>query len=75
MTYKFDQFNVDITDPQISVVHVLDNISAKECSVEVLLQTEAANFGVTLSGFTYSADWTDEEVQIWTLTELQKYAR
>lgn len=75
MTYKFDQFNVDITDPQISVVHVLDNISAKECSVEVLLQTEAANFGVTLSGFTYSADWTDEEVQIWTLIELQKYAR
>ena len=74
MTYKFNQFNVDITDPQISVVHVLDNISAKECSVEVLLQTEAANFGVTLSGFTYTADWTDEEVQIWTLTELQKYA-
>jgi hypothetical protein len=74
MTYKFIQFNVDITDPQISVVQVLDNISAKECSVEVLLQTEAANFGVTLSGFTYTADWTDEEVQIWTLTELQKYA-
>jgi hypothetical protein len=74
MTYKFDQFNVDITDPQISVVHVLDNISAKECNVEVLLQTEAANFGVTLSGFIYTADWTDEDVQIWTLTELQKYA-
>jgi hypothetical protein len=74
MTYKFDQFNVEITDPNISVVNVLDNISAKQCSVEVLLQTVDANFGVTLSGFTYTSDWTDEEVEIWTLTELQKYA-
>lgn len=74
MTYKFDQFNVEITDPNVSVVHVLDNISEKQCSVEVLLATTDANFGVTLSGFTYTSDWTDEEVEMWTLTELQKYA-
>lgn len=74
MKYKFDQFNVDITNPKISVVHVLDNISSKQCSVEVLLQTVDANFGVNLSGFIYTNDWTDEEVEMWTLTELQKYA-
>jgi hypothetical protein len=74
MKYKFDQFNVEITDPEVSVVNVLDNIAAKQCSVEVLLATPDANFGVTLSGFTYTNDWTDEEVEIWTITELQKYA-
>lgn len=74
MTYKFDQFNTEITDPTISVVHVLDNITAKQCSVELLLATEAANFGVTLSGFVYTEDWTDEEVELWAFTELSKYA-
>lgn len=74
MKYKFDQFNVEITNPEVSVVHVLDNIAAKECSVQVLLATPDTNFGVTLSGFTYTNDWTDEEVEMWTITELQKYA-
>lgn len=73
-TYKFEQFNVEITDPEILVIQVKDNIAAKECSVDVLLATTDANFGVTLSGFTYTNDWSDEEVQIWTITELQKYA-
>jgi hypothetical protein len=74
MTYKFEQFNVEITDPSISVIHVIDNIAAKQCSVEVLLATTDAKFGVTLSGFTYTNDWSDEEVKIWTMVELQKYA-
>jgi hypothetical protein len=74
MTYKFPQFSVEIVNPEISVVNVLDNISAKECNVEVLLATDSTNFGITLLGFTYTEDWTDEEVEVWTMVELQKYA-
>jgi hypothetical protein len=74
MTYKFPQFSVEIVNPEISVVNVLDNISAKECNVEVLLATDSTNFGITLLGFTYTEDWTDQEVEVWTMVELQKYA-
>ena len=74
MTYNFPQFSVEIVNPEISVVNVLDNISAKECNVEVLLATDSTNFGITLLGFTYTEDWTDQEVEVWTMVELQKYA-
>lgn len=74
MTYKFPQFNVEIIDPRIEIITILDTIAQKTCSVDVLLATDTSNFGVTLSGFTYSEDWNDSEVEIWTLTELSKYA-
>lgn len=74
MTYKFPQFNVEIIDPRIEVITILDTIAQKTCSVEVLLATESAYFGVTLSGFTYSEDWNDAEVEAWVLTELEKYS-
>ena len=74
MTYKFPQFNVEITDPRIEVLNVIDSIALKTCNVNVLLSTDTANFGVTLYGFTYVSDWNDEEVEIWTIVELSKYA-
>tara|TARA_R110000868_G_scaffold35931_2_gene128131 strand:+ start:216 stop:443 length:228 start_codon:yes stop_codon:yes gene_type:complete len=74
MTYKFEQFNVEIVDPAIQVITILDTIALRTCSVEVLLTTDTANFGISLSGFTYVTDWNDEEVELWTLTELSKYA-
>jgi hypothetical protein len=73
-TYKFDQFNVEIVDPTVEVITIHDTIAQNTCAVDVLLSTPTANFGVTLSGFTYSEDWNDEEVEIWTMVELQKYA-
>jgi hypothetical protein len=73
MTYKFDQFNVEIVNPTIEVLNVIDTIALRTCNVEVLLSTDTANFGVSLSGFTYVTDWNDEEVELWTLTELSKY--
>jgi hypothetical protein len=72
-TYKFEQFNVEITNPTIEVVNVIDAINQKTCSVDVLLTTDSAEFGVNLQGFTYTTDWSDEEVQIWTFVELSKY--
>jgi hypothetical protein len=73
MTYKFDQFNVEIVNPTIQVLNVIDTIALRTCNVEVLLSTDTANFGVSLLGFTYVTDWNDEEVELWTLTELSKY--
>ena len=73
MTYKFPQFNVEIVDPTVEVLVIHDTIAKRTCSVDVLLTTETANFGITLDGFTYVSDWNDEEVELWTLTELSKY--
>jgi hypothetical protein len=74
MTYKFPQFNVEIVNPTIEVLVIHDTIAQRTCNVDVLLTTETANFGLTLSGFTYENDWNDDEVIAWTMVELSKYA-
>ncbi len=50
-TYKFEQFNVEIVNPTVEVVNVADAINAKTCSVDVVLTTDTATFGVNLQGF------------------------
>jgi hypothetical protein len=73
-TYKFEQFNVEIVNPTIEVVNVADAINAKTCSVDVVLTTDTATFGVNLQGFTYAETWTDEEIILWVNdVELPKY--
>jgi hypothetical protein len=73
MTYKFEQFNVEIIDPTVEVINVIDNINTKTCNVDVLLTTDTAQFGVTLNGFTYEITWNDDEVKAWVEIELEKY--
>jgi hypothetical protein len=73
MTYKFEQFNVEIADPTVLVVGVNDNINDKICSVDLKLVTDSAIFGITLHGFTYISDWSDDEVSVWAFVELGKY--
>ena len=73
MTYKFEQFNVEIINPTVEVVNVIDNINTKVCNVDVLLTTDTAEFGVTLNGFTYLETWDDADVINWVGVELQKY--
>ena len=73
-TYKFEQFNVEITNPTVEVVNVADAINSKTCSVDVVLTTDTAEFGVNLQGFTYAETWTDEEIILWVNdVELPKY--
>jgi len=72
-TYKFEQFNVEITNPTIEVKLVNDNIIDKVCSVEILLTTDTAKFGVQLDGFTYAETWEDADVINWVNLELVKY--
>ena len=74
MKYKFPQFNVTITDPTIEVLNVTDSINIQTCSVNVLLTVDLAQFSLSLDGFTYVSDWSDDEVRIWTFVELEKYA-
>jgi len=72
-TYKFEQFNVEITNPTTEVKLVNDNIVDKVCSVEILLTTDTAKFGVQLDGFTYADTWEDADVLNWVTEELKKY--
>lgn len=73
MTYRFEQFNVEIIDPVINVVCVADNINAKTCSVDITLTTDSAEFGVNLQGFTYVETWDDSDIEAWVAIELVKY--
>lgn len=71
--YKFEQFNVEIVDPIIIMTMVHDNILNHTCSVDMELTADGAKFGINLPGFSYSADWNDDEVRIWAMTELANY--
>ena len=73
-TYKFTQFNVEITDPLVNVEKVNDSIMYHTCSVDVVLTTESAVFGVTFVGFTYVDTWDDDDIVAWVENvELPKY--
>jgi hypothetical protein len=73
-TYKFPQFNLEITDPLINVEKVNDSIMYHTCSVDVVLTTESAVFGVTFVGFTYVDTWDDADIVAWVENvELPKY--
>jgi len=75
MKYRFPQFNVTIENPSVEVVNVSDSINVQTCSVDVLLTTDSAEFGVNFLGFTYSGTWEDQEVIDWVNNvELPKYA-
>ena len=74
-TYKFPQFNVEITDPTVTVVIVNDLIQEKVCSADVILSVPDATFGVTFLGYTYTSDWNDQDIIDWVNNvELPKYA-
>lgn len=74
MTYKFEQFKTEITNPTISVVSVTDNINNKQCSVEILLTTDSSKFGVRLDGFTYSETWNDSDIISWVNDKLTTFS-
>lgn len=73
MIYKFEQFNVEIKNPTVTVKSVNDNIESKKCSVTTLLTTDTAKFGVQLDGFTYTDTWEDADIISWVDTKLQDF--
>ena len=73
-TYSFPQFNVEITDPIVNIERVNDSILYKSCTVDVVLTTPSAVFGVNFQGFTYDTTWDDADIEAWVNdVELPKY--
>lgn len=73
MTYKFEQFKTEITNPSVEVLSVNDNLNAKTCDVNILLTTDSAKFGVSLNGFSYVETWEDADIQAWVSNELTNF--
>ena len=64
-TYKFPQFNTEITNPTVTVTVVHDFIQDRLCNADVVLSVPDANFGVTFTGYTYTTDWNDQDIIDW----------
>lgn len=64
MTYKFPQFQVEITDPAISINlnTISDKALDKLLGVDVLLTTTSAEFGVRAENMPYVDTWDDADV-------------
>jgi len=65
MTYTFPQFKVEIVDPTIEVNlnTIQDKAIDQLLSVDVVLTTDTAKFGVTAEDMPYINTWEDEEVE------------
>jgi len=64
MTYKFPQFQIEITDPAISINlnTISDKALDKLLGVDVLLTTASAQFGVRAEDMPYVDTWDDADV-------------
>jgi len=65
MKYKFEQFKVEIDNPTITIDldTIGDKAIAKQLSVDILLTTDTAKFGVRAEDMPYSPTWNDEDVE------------
>ena len=73
MNYQFPFFENTISNPEIEVVYITDDLRLNACRVDVLLSTPEQDYGVNLDGFTYVSTFTKDEVIEWTFNELKKY--
>ena len=64
MKYKFPQFNVEIVDPTITIDlnTIGDKAVDKLLSVDVLLSTDTASFGVRAEDMPYVDTWEDSDI-------------
>jgi hypothetical protein len=64
MTYKFEQFKVEIVNPTIAINlnTISDKALDKLLAVDVLLTTDSAEFGVRAEDMPYTDSWDDADV-------------
>jgi hypothetical protein len=64
MTYKFPQFQVEITDPVININlnTISDKAIDKLLSVDLILTTISAQFGVRAEDMPYNVTWEDSDI-------------
>jgi len=76
MTYKFPQFQVEITSPAISINlnTISDKALDKLLGVDVLLTTASAQFGVRAENMPYTDTWDDADVPDMVNIWLAQYA-
>jgi hypothetical protein len=76
MTYKFPQFQVEITDPTISINlnTISDKALDKLLGVDVLLTTASAEFGVRAEDMPYTDTWDDADIPDMVNIWLSQYA-
>jgi hypothetical protein len=76
MTYKFPQFQVEITDPTISINlnTISDKAIYKLLGVDVLLTTASAEFGVRAEDMPYVDTWDDADIPDMVNNWLAQYA-
>lgn len=75
MKYIFPQFKVAIENPTISVNldSIGDKALSKQLSVDVVLNTETASFGVRAEDMPYVETWEDSDVETMVLTWLTQF--
>ena len=64
MTYSFPQFNVQIVNPTININlnTISDKALDKLLSIDVLLTTASAQFGVRAEDMPYTDTWDDADI-------------
>jgi hypothetical protein len=65
MKYKFPQFKVEIVNPTITIDldTIGDKAISKQLSVDILLTTDSAQFGVKAEDMPYADTWEDSDVE------------
>jgi hypothetical protein len=63
-TYKFEQFKVEIVNPTITIDlnTIQDKAIDKLLSVDILLTTDSATFGVNANDMPYEYSWDDDDI-------------
>lgn len=75
MKLKFPQFNVEITNPTIEVDlnTIGDRAIDKLLSVDVILRTDSAKFGVRAEEMPYETTWNDSDIQLMVENWLEQF--
>lgn len=65
-TYKFEQFKIEIVNPTITIDlnTIQDKAIDKLLSIDILLTTDSATFGVTANDMPYEYSWDDDDIPL-----------
>lgn len=72
MRYKFENFNAEIEPKEWQIESVTDNYN-NTCTVNIVLISDTAKFGVCLDWFEYSDTWEDADIEAFIETKLKEY--
>ena len=75
MIYSFQNGLIEIENPTIKVLQVVDEINHKEASVIVLISNDSFRYIHTFYGFKYLETWEDEDVIRWVNEKLKDYEK